>query len=85
MLYRTTKQQSVGWSSASNWVIRRGLTEKLILEQRPKKKEGNKPGRCVWEKGISEKSKGKEANIKAGFTSTRNIEVASVAEAARVT
>ena len=85
MLYRTTKQQSVGWSSVSNWVIRRGLTEKLILEQRPKKKEENNPGRCVWEKGVSGKSKGKEANIKAGFTSTRNIEVASAAEAARVT
>ena len=55
------------------------------MEQRPKKKEENNPGRCVWEKGVSGKSKGKEANIKAGFTSTRNIEVASAAEAARVT
>lgn len=85
MLYGTTKQKSVGWSSVSNWVTRRGLTEKLTLEQRPKKKEGNKPDRYVWEKGISGRSKGKDANIKAGFTRTRNIEVTSVAEAARST
>ena len=47
----------------SNWVTRRGLTEKLTLEQRPKKKEGNKPGRYVWEKDISGKSKGKDAQV----------------------
>jgi len=39
----------------------------------------------AWEKGISGRSKGKDANIKAGFTRTRNIEVTSVAEAARST